>query len=163
MGYYVFVISRDKDPTNGSLTTADAILAYWAARGQWPLNRSTRHQTALRAGDQILFYVSGQSDPQSTHFIARAEVAGSRVLSRGRTGTLKSWTGLLAAPVFDVPIHSVIPWEDPVALRPLIPRLAFIRKKDNWGSYFHGGIVRIGQADFEIITSAYRDGGRLIR
>jgi hypothetical protein len=49
------------------------------------------------------------------------------------------------------------------AIKPLLPRLSFIRKKESWGYVFRFGLIEIPEADFRTIAEAMAPGLDLAR
>lgn len=48
-------------------------------------------------------------------------------------------------------------------IKPLVPRLSFIRKKESWGYVFRFGMIEIPEADFRAIARAMAPGLDLAR
>jgi hypothetical protein len=48
-------------------------------------------------------------------------------------------------------------------IRPLVPRLSFIRKKESWGYVFRFGMIEIPEADFRVIAEAMAPDLDLVR
>jgi len=48
-------------------------------------------------------------------------------------------------------------------IRPLVPRLSFIRKKESWGYVFRFGMIEIPDADFRVLAEAMAPGLDLVR
>ena len=49
-------------------------------------------------------------------------------------------------------IHYFVTQDAPI--RPLLPRLSFIKNKEKWGAVFRYGLLSIPREDFEIIAAA---------
>jgi RecB family endonuclease NucS len=46
-------------------------------------------------------------------------------------------------------------WETPRSAKDLIPNLKFIENKENWGSYFQGGVRQLSEDDYRAITENF--------
>lgn len=151
----MFVVASPQKADPEGWRSARDILSSRAAEGIWPLNIRTSHQRHLAAGDEILFYAAGKSDPDRGSIIARAVIAGERMPIGTMKATSSAWLGLEPKTQFGVPIREVRWLDRGVPIRALVQRLDFIRNKSRWGTALQGGVVEISPNDFEtILTSA---------
>ncbi|HWO70271.1 MAG TPA: hypothetical protein VNP94_05895, partial [Actinomycetota bacterium] len=56
----------------------------------------------------------------------------------------------------DLRFEARLPERGGVPVRPLVPRLSFVRRKDVWGQYFRSGLVEVPASDFEVLVEAVR-------
>jgi len=147
MATYIFSVRGEREKDNPDKKWARAVLHDRLAAGLWPLNKLTPHQRYLVAGDQVLFYVAGNADPDKHHIVAIAELAGSRVESVKSNDGLPAWIGSKALS-YSVPLRKPHWLKEPISLRALVPHLSFIQNKKQWGTALQGGITRIPADDF---------------
>lgn len=104
---------------------------------RWPIYKRTSNRLQIKKGDKILFYLAGYP---------RRKIVASAVLS----SNLKE-----DGEEFSVTLYKIKVWKIQIPIRPLIESLEFIKNKAKWGGYMQGGIVKITDNDFGLLTSAY--------
>lgn len=120
--------------------------------GYWPLNRGTPYRTQLSTGDSVLFYVAGADDRDQCLILARAVIGGEVEELRRIRPTSREWLGSQFPTLLRVPIISPCWFVQPIAVRPLAPKLSFVRDPQYWGRYFQGGVKKITEADLKLLT-----------
>jgi hypothetical protein len=127
MNHWIFVITED-----------EGIFKKRIENKTWPISRGTKHQTYLTEGDSVIFYHAGMD---------RKRFLG--------TASLKS-------PLMSIPnkIDSCVEIDmiellmPPLSIRGLLPDLKFIKNKDYWSLYLHGGIIKLDEDDYSFILNA---------
>jgi hypothetical protein len=153
ISHFIFIAS-DCDVSRLSKPSAYQVAKYRLQRRQWGLGLHTRNRNALRPGDAVIIYVSGQRE-SGRQFIASCTVA-SQV-----KGVNMSVASAIDAPNHDgnVSVVSAVQLKDiqffnhPVPVATLKQKLHFIKKPDSpkWGAYLQGGVKRISGRDYELI------------
>jgi hypothetical protein len=97
----------------------------------------------MRPGDRIAFYsprTTAEGEPLQA-FTALGEVVDAP---------------LFQASAAHQPFRRAVRWEGitPAPVRPLLERLSFVRNKQNWGTAFRWGFLRVGREDFACIAAA---------
>jgi len=103
---------------------------------RWPIYKHTPHKSQLRDGDDVVFYMGGNGGQK---FLGKGTISSSLVHDERN---------------YHVPISNVIVWKKPVAIRPMIPELRFIFRKDaRWGVHLQGGVIPLYDDDYKLIIS----------
>jgi predicted RNA-binding protein len=123
------------------------------------LGASTRYRNALsrmQIGDKCLVYViGGRSDGEKT--LARI-VGEYRVASK----TFHDSTKIFKAPTYTpaeifnarIKLKPLNIFKKPIAFKPLVSQLAFIKNKQRWSLHIRGrAVVEIPKDDYSLITS----------
>ena len=126
MSYWILVITGEPSELKKRLS-----------QKAWPIFQRTRHRTELAVGDKVLLYHGGRFGPKA--FVASAKI--STGLKMVRPDTYSVW------------LSEIISWKTIVRIIDIINDLSFIKRKDNWGIYFQGGVSRIPKKDFETILA----------
>ena len=50
-------------------------------------------------------------------------------------------------------LKKIIIFKNPILVKEIINNLDFIKNKENWGMFFHGGIREIEKKDFDFIVN----------
>lgn len=146
--YWIFV-ANDLPLSPVKTVAAEKIADVLLARGYWAFTEAAPLRTRLRPGDRVLIYLAG---PGRRHFVARARIASStQPVDAAKTRDLES-LGLSIFP-YAVLLGEIERFRVPVSIKPLIPRLNFISEKRNYGLHLRLPIIRIPQADFDLICS----------
>jgi hypothetical protein len=132
--YWIGVVSRDH--VNNAVTHGFVQLNHGKAA---PLER-------MHPGDGFAFYSPRESYPDGEPLQAFTAIGSVR-----------------DAPVYEATMPELgkifrrdVAFLDatPAPIRPLVPRLTFIRSKTHWGAAFRFGLVRVPREDFATIASA---------
>jgi hypothetical protein len=100
----------------------------------------------LKAGDGIAIYSPRTEYPDGAPlqaFTARGIVDSGRVVQVEMSPDFKPYR---------VDVRYRAATEAPI--RPLLPRLSFIKDQAHWGAAFRFGLLRVTEADFAIISNA---------
>lgn len=100
----------------------------------------------MRKGDYLLYYsptvTYGKKDPYQK-FTALGQLVDEDIYQFDMGGGFTP---------FRRRIHYFVTQDAPI--RPLLPRLSFIKNKEKWGAVFRYGLLSIPREDFEIIAAA---------
>lgn len=101
---------------------------------RWSLYKRTSNRLKIKKGDKILFYLAGSPRRK---IVARA-VVSSQVKEEGEA--------------FSVGLNKIKVFKKQVPIKPFIESLEFIKNKAKWGVFMQGGIVKITDNDFKILS-----------
>jgi len=103
----------------------------------WPIFASTKLQTFLAVGDDVIFYQAG--------------LHGQKFLG---TAIIKSNLKKIPEKIdFYVDIDEANIWKNPPSIRGLIPKLDLIKNKIHWGLDLQGGILQLNEKDHTLIVN----------
>lgn len=151
MNHYLLVKRECFSSTGKALTARESALALLEA-GIWPLWEYTRNRRAIKVGDKIAVYLTGEGNRvvMATASIERVtswDAALSRRYPLLLDGTPWAVLHLSRVDVFPVP--------KPVISR--LSRLSFMSDKlirsRKWGVVFMGGVRSLTPADFRVLTA----------
>jgi hypothetical protein len=124
---------------------------------------SWRRAAQVRPGDPVVLYVARGAFHNPTRdesqLVGLAEVAGP-VRRFPRSVRIAGREFVCGC---DFRIEVVLPERGGVPVRPLVPRLSFVRRKEVWGQYFRSGLVRVPPADLEVLAGAIRRAAMRLR
>ena len=146
MAYWVFIVTGHK--VGGEELAPEQILQTRFNDGFWGLGEQTPNRKHLRKNDQVIFYVGS---PRKA-FVASARLdSDSFQLSskeRERLGHGKAFF----TSEYGVYLRDQEIWARPVPAEEAVPQLEFIENKEYWYSYFQGGVRRLSEHDFRLIS-----------
>lgn len=105
----------------------------------------------LKAGDRIAMYSPKLAFPDG------APLQAFTALGRVTTGEVYQGPATAYCEAFRVDVEFDPVTEAPI--KPLLPKLGFIKDKQHWGSVFRFGCLKVPAEDFDVIAQAM--GGRL--
>lgn len=118
---------------------------------------SNRRAASLAPGDGLIIYMSRNAFHNPTRdesqLAAVATVLGTTKPLRKRL----AFAGREFVATTDVRFEWCLPEREGVAVKPLVPRLSFVRKPHAWGQYFRSGLMEIPARDFSILETVLRD------
>jgi hypothetical protein len=146
---YLFVASSI--PTGTRVIAASDIFCRLMEQKCWYVSTRTPYYRRFSQGDDLLFYLSGKG---ARHVLGNAQIAGQLAPV---TGDDRRVLSTLAIPWFQfrVPLCLIDVWTKPVPLFDLVPRLAFITDKANWGLSVRQGCRSISTDDYELVMAAH--------
>lgn len=144
--YWIFTVKPQRD--GSKLLAPDEILEQRIKDRFWGLAENTPSRKSLSEGDQVVFYLG---IPRK-QFAARAKLASGSFRLNQEQRKQYSHGKELYLTDHGVQLHEAAMWETPIAVEEVIPKLAFIENKKNWGAYFQGGIRQLTEEDFKRIT-----------
>jgi len=131
--YWIFVSFPYSDYNTGSIFE---MMNKLKQSRRWPIGKRTHHKLKLSIDDKILFYQAGEEGK---------EIVGSGKVVSGLQHDKNSF--------FDyVIVENIELWDKPVQIRKLIKNLSFVKNKKRWGIHMKGGIVKISEKDYELIS-----------
>lgn len=111
----------------------------------WAFGKRARGIRLLRKGDRALIYASGT---KSKDFVGQCEINSSPYeLSRKRREMV------IGNPGYAIDLDNFQLFAEPRSAKTFIPKLQFVRNKQNWGAYFQGSAIRIPEEDYQLIAS----------
>jgi len=125
MSSWIFVITEDRDELKKRFKEKS-----------WPIYEKTRYRKELSEGDKVVVYHGGR-------FGGKKLVASFTVNS-----VLAKAAGFLR---YSLGLSDLERWKKPIKVKEILGDLEFIRKKDNWGMYFQGGVIRLPSKSYKII------------
>lgn len=88
----------------------------------------------IKKGDKVLFYLAGSH---------RRKIVADVVLS----SNLKK-----EGEEFAINISKVNLWKKQILIKSFVESLEFVKNKAKWGVHMQGGIVKISESDFDLLT-----------
>jgi len=151
MNYWLFTVTQKK--RNGEILEAEDIFRQRQKDEFWGLGEKTPNRRNLRRGDRVVFYVgwplmifAGTATLDSDYFSLSEEEKDR--YSQGDEFYRSD---------YGVRLTNIEVFEDQRFVKELVPSLKFIENKENWNTYFQGGIRQLSEDDFLTII-----GGRII-
>jgi hypothetical protein len=102
----------------------------------WPITLNTPNRKKIGAQDKIIFYRAGEGNQK---LLGTANAVSSIIPIEGKMD-------------FIVSLDEISIWKKPISIKPLIKNLNFIKNKLLWGVYMQGGVIRVSQEDFELLS-----------
>jgi len=102
----------------------------------------------VEKGDKLVIYVRGVkngTEQKPPRIVAAYEVSSEPFEDAGSM--------FLREYPYRVKIRPIKIFEKPVEFRSLVPKLAFIKNKQNWNAYVRSSMRKIPEEDFETIVS----------
>ena len=112
----------------------------------WGIGSKTPNQRNLVTGDKVVFYLTNPA----MAFAGTATIS-STVLNEEEQDMLSRESVFLNADG-GVRLADIDEWEEYRPIKALLSDLKFIKNKENWGSHLQGGVTRISEEDYELIT-----------
>ena len=116
--------------------------------------RSHVHTEDVRAGDPFVLYVTRGAYHNPTS-------GESQVLGLGRfTSEVQSRRATVHGETFpksaSIKVEAVLAERSGMPFKPLVDDLSFIAKKAGWPAYLRSSLVRVSEADVQVIRSAFQ-------
>lgn len=146
LNYWLFTVVDAK--IGSSRIDALDLFGTRVRRLYWLLNPRNPHFRKIRKEDKVVLYVGGKK---------QRVFAGCCVLSTNPKRLLPEIKRYVIEDPEDrfnyfVNLKEVDVFDRPKQVIPLLKSLSFVRDERNWGRYFQGGIIRIGNSDYNVIT-----------
>lgn len=148
--HYLLVVSPLGKPTGGYFPSRIVAEARLSAK-VWPLYARTTFLNIIAAGDCCLIYAAG-AGPNSQLFVGKTNVHSVKQVRANWVEPLGVNATKFASKLLH--LENVTIWRDPVAIKPLVTNLRFIKNKVYWGQALQGGCKRLSVEDFELICDA---------
>ena len=148
MSFFIVVNSDSADYMDNAVS-GETIADYRLRKGVYPYYKGTPFKEAINSGDLCLFYVAGTKSDAKHSFVGQAVVIKN---DNSRTYDEDSLhVGMPAAGA--LVLGDVETYINPIKIKPILPRLTFIKNKKVWGVHFQQGILRVSEEDFRTITN----------
>ena len=112
----------------------------------WGISSQTNNLRNLNAGDKVVFYLTSPAMA-----FAGTAIISSTVLNEEEHERLIREEVFLNEE-FGVRLADIDEWEEHIPAKTLLAHLRFITNKEKWGTHLQGGITRISEKDYEVIT-----------
>ncbi|HLG93223.1 MAG TPA: endonuclease NucS domain-containing protein [candidate division Zixibacteria bacterium] len=146
MSYWIFTVTQHK--IDGETYFASDILNQRIEDKFWGLGERTPNRRSLQKGDQVIFYVGL---PRKVFAASAVLASDSFQLSKNQQAQFDHSKKFYRAE-YGVLLEDIQVWSKPRLVEELISILSFIENKENWYSYFQGGVRQISENDFRAIT-----------
>jgi predicted RNA-binding protein len=144
--HYIFIAnSVDYEP----FTTGDELTRVLASKRMWLASRFTPFRKAYKNGVRVILYVAGKG---ARHFVGDAAIekpttnASDEEIQFAKRLGLEGFTE-------EIPLLEICLWSKPLAIRPLVDNLAFIKDKINYGLNLRQAAAKITARDYDYIIS----------
>ena len=115
---------------------------------KYPLYTRTPHLNRIQSNDEVVFYLAGKKD-NAQNFLAEAIISSVETSSEllidpdKERYVVEKYLILDKIKIFKAPVH----------IKSIITKLDFIINKSNYGVYLMGGVKKISENDYKLITS----------
>jgi len=144
MNYHICILSDQYDH-EGIRHSGEKIFYSLMQKGIWGLHSRTATRANIKPGDNLVFYLGGKY---------QIFLGMSKAISEAYFDKENSKDIFLDPETFKVNLSNIVIWEKPKPIRPLLRKLTFIKNVETWGPYLQGGIRKITEADFNVITQS---------
>lgn len=151
MGYWVFTVAN-QDYGESFVRGIDIFHRLMIER-EWGFGNRTPNRRSVRAGDFIVFYIAAGSKGFSYSFMGKARIANDPSRADAFGPVLIGAINIRDSPI-RVPLKDVVVWDRGVPIHPLLSRLEFIKREENWGRYLQGGVRKFTKKDYDEISGA---------
>lgn len=115
---------------------------------------SSRRAALLTPGDSLVVYVSRNAFHNPTRDASQLAAVATILTATKQLKRPMALAGRKFIATTDVQLDLRLPEREGVAVKPLVPRLGFVRRPEVWGMYFRSGLIEISGADFLILKDA---------
>jgi len=102
---------------------------------KWPIFRKTTYRQQVHESDKVVFYKAGEGNKK---FLGTSTVS-SELKPEGKTD-------------FFLNLKEIDVWKKSKPIRHMLDKLDFIKNKVQWGIYMQGGVRKLSEKDYELIT-----------
>ena len=142
MNYWLFTVTQKK--VDGETLEAEDIFKQRTSDKFWGLGERTPNRRSLRRGDRVVFYVGWPL----MIFAATATLASdSFSLSNGQKDMYGHGKTFYRVD-YGAQLENIEMFDSPRLVKELVPSLKFIENKENWNTYFQGGVRQLSEDDF---------------
>jgi hypothetical protein len=146
MNFWFFTTTQKK--IDGEVISAEEILKQRLADGFWGLGERTPNRRYLQKGDQIVFYLG----LPVMAFAATATLASDSFALSNKQRDNYSHGKKYFETDYGVILENIRIWDALHPVKDIVAGLKFIENKENWYSYFQGGVRQLSEDDFRLIT-----------
>ena len=145
------LVATDTESVKGARVSSKEIAAFRIEENLWPLYAGTRNRKMMAPGDRLLIYCGG------TRAGARSIIASAtidKVADVRRPNSVAELQKFLSnSPSLMIEMTNIVVFTNPVSVRPILEKLDCCPSNlSKWGVIFFGGVRRISDADFAIIS-----------
>jgi predicted RNA-binding protein len=115
---------------------------------KYPLYTRTPHLNRIQSNDVAVFYLAGKKD-KAQNFLGEAIISSIETSSEllidpdKERYVVEKYLIIDKIKIFKTPVH----------IKSIITKLDFIINKSNYGVYLMGGVKKISENDYKLITS----------
>lgn len=146
MAYWLFIVTGHR--TDGQEISPEEIIQTRFLDGFWGLGAQTPNRKHLAEGDQVIFYMG----LPRKEFVGSARLATDSYKTTAEQREKYSHGTDFFAAEFGVDLIGQSIWESAVPAEDAVPQLEFIENKEYWYSYFQGGVRRLSEHDYRLIS-----------
>ena len=148
MNHWIFTVTSHKGA--GYSLPAEDIYNTRMGDEFWGLSTKTPNLRRLQRGDKVVFYL-GQ--PEKAFAGTATLTSAAAELDESQKDRLSHGISFYR-PEVGVRIGNIDRWEERTPVGEILDRLTFVKKKENWQAYFQGGVIGIGEEDFQRLMDA---------
>ncbi len=142
----------DTENLNGGRYPAYEVLKYRLGHSVWGLNKNTRFNSSISAGDRLLFYVAGNLVGHGC-IVAQAYVKGiipfEETFVKDYYDESKHYSD---TPSKLLKLEKVKYFDKPFNMRDNLAKLSFFKGNwEKWGCYMQGGVKRLNESDYNVV------------
>lgn len=146
MNYWLFTVTEKK--VDGELLQAEDIFKQRASDKFWGLGERTSNRRSLRRGDRVVFYVGWPL----MIFAATATLASNSFSLSDKQKDMYGHGRTFYRADYGVQLENIEVFDNRRLVKELVPSLKFIENKENWNTYFQGGVRQLSEDDFLTIA-----------
>jgi hypothetical protein len=151
MAYESLAFYRDSKKAEG--LEAEDIFRQRMLDRFWGLGERTSNRRSLRTGDRVVFYVGW---PTMTFAGSAVLASESFPLTDAQKEEYSHGIPFYRAD-FGVRLNDISVFDPPKLVKEYVPSLRFIENKENWNSYFQGGVRQLSDVDYFTISEGRPD------
>ena len=142
MNYWLFTVTEKK--VNGETLRAEDIFKQRTSDKFWGLGERTPNRRSIRRGDRIVFYVGWPL----MIFAATATLASDSFSLADEQKDVYGHGKTFYRADYGVQLENIELFDSPRLVKEVVPALKFIENKENWNTYFQGGVRQLSEDDF---------------
>jgi predicted RNA-binding protein len=146
MNYWLFTVTQKK--VDGETLEAEDIFNQRISDEFWGLGERTPNRRSIRRGDRVVFYVGWPL----MFFAATATLASDSFSLSDEQKDIYGHGKTFYRSDYGVELENIELFDTRRWVKEIVPSLKFIENKENWGTYFQGGIRQLSEDDFLTIA-----------
>jgi predicted RNA-binding protein len=146
MNYWLFTVTQKK--VDGETLEAEDIFKQRSSDMFWGLGERTPNRRSVRRGDRVVFYVGWPL----MIFAATATLASDSFSLSDEQKNVYGHGKTFYRADYGVELENIELFDSPRLVKEIVPSLKFIENKENWNTYFQGGIRQLSEDDFLTIV-----------
>ena len=137
----------------GGWNEKDKLLLKQQLKFGWDIGNTTPNRSVIQKGDKALLYISGKN---AQIFVGEIEL-NSEVYAPTEKLRRKYFTlPLVMSSEYWVDVAKFSFWDDPIPIRKVLPKLSFVKNKNNFGVYLLGGVTHIPENDYNQVLKSIK-------